>query len=620
MAGVPAVVIAAPASGSGKTTVATGLIGALGRAGHRVAPFKVGPDYIDPGYHGLAAGRPGRNLDPVLVGAERVVPLYRHGSRGCDLAVVEGVMGLFDGRIDEHHAGPVAEGSTAQVAGLLGAPVVLVVDARGHSQSLAALLHGFATFDSGIRLGGVILNRVGSERHDQVLRAACDRVGLPVLGSLPRMAELEVPSRHLGLIPAVEHGSAATAAVAAMTDLVAAHLDLRAIAVLARSSVAGAAWDPETVVAEARGGFAVAGEDGRSVHAGAVHSVGVRAEDEVLGGRGEGVATSCGDGTRGDGVCEGGEAFGGRGEGVAASGGDGVGGDGDRSGLVACGGGVGSGGGGDGGGREGDGAVLGGAGREDVRRGDGAVRRGSEGGRGGGRAGGVGGDGDHWGGGGSVLGGGGVRAGAGPVIAMAGGPAFTFGYAEHRELLSAAGARVRVFDPLRDELPSGTAGLVLPGGFPEEHAAELAANTGLLAAVRSLAAQGLPVHAECAGLLYLTRTLDGHPMAGVVDADAEFGPRLTLGYRDAVALADSALWRAGERVRGHEFHRTRLTTSNTAAPAWGWRGSDGVRAMEGALVHRVHASYLHTHPAGNPEATTRFVAAAAEFASSHVGR
>ncbi|MFI6210793.1 cobyrinate a,c-diamide synthase [Nocardia brasiliensis] len=529
MAGVPAVVIAAPASGSGKTTVATGLIGALGRAGHRVAPFKVGPDYIDPGYHGLAAGRPGRNLDPVLVGAERVVPLYRHGSLGCDLAVVEGVMGLFDGRIDEHHAAPVAEGSTAQVAGLLGAPVILVVDARGHSQSLAALLHGFATFDSGIRLGGVILNRVGSERHDQVLRAACDRVGLPVLGSLPRMAELEVPSRHLGLIPAVEHGSAATAAVTAMTDLVAAHLDLRAIAALARSSVAGAAWDPDTVVAEARGGFAV-GADGRSVHAGAVHDVG------------------------GDGVRQRGEALSVRGEGMAASGGDGVGGDGDR-----------------------------------------------------------------WGGGGSVHGGGGVRA-AGPVIAMAGGPAFTFGYAEHRELLSAAGARVRVFDPLRDELPSGTAGLVLPGGFPEEHAAELAANTSLLAAVRSLAARGLPVHAECAGLLYLTRTLDGHPMAGVVDADAEFGPRLTLGYRDAVALADSALWRAGERVRGHEFHRTRLTTSNTAAPAWGWHGSDGTRAMEGALVHRVHASYLHTHPAGNPEATTRFVAAAAEFASSRVGR
>lgn len=463
-------VIAAPASGSGKTTLATGLIGALRRAGHRVAPFKVGPDYIDPGYHGLAAGRPGRNLDPVLVGEDRVVPLYRHGAQGCDIAVVEGVMGLFDGRIDENRTEAVAEGSTAQVASLLGAPVVLVVDARGHSQSLAALLHGFATFDSSVRLGGVILNRVGSERHEQVLRAACDRVGIPVLGALPRMAELEVPSRHLGLIPAVEHGTAATAAVDAMTDLVAAHIDLRAIVALAGGSVRGPAWDPAAELA------AAAEPAAREEHAG----------------------------------------------------------------------------------------ESGGA------------------------------------------------AGGGPLIAMAGGPAFTFGYAEHRELLVAAGAQVVVFDPLTDELPEGTAGLVLPGGFPEEHAGALSANEKLRAAVAEGAARDLPIHAECAGLLYLTRTLDGHPMAGVLDADAAFGPRLTLGYRDAVALHDSTLWRAGARVRGHEFHRTRLTRTGPEAAAWGWRAPES--RTEGAVLRQVHASYLHTHPAGNPDAIARFVTAARHVA------
>ncbi|MBV8347025.1 MAG: cobyrinate a,c-diamide synthase, partial [Mycolicibacterium sp.] len=111
----PAVVIAAPSSGSGKTTVATGLIGALRRAGHRAAPFKVGPDFIDPGYHTLAAGRPGRNLDPVLVGEPLIGPLYRHGCVGADIAIVEGVMGLFDGRIDPGQAG-AATGSTAHVA------------------------------------------------------------------------------------------------------------------------------------------------------------------------------------------------------------------------------------------------------------------------------------------------------------------------------------------------------------------------------------------------------------------------------------------------------------------------------------------------------------------------
>ncbi len=157
----PAVVIAAPASGSGKTTVATGLMGALRRAGRSVAPFKVGPDFIDPGYHALAAHRPGRNLDPVLVGEEQIGPLYRHGSAAADIAVIEGVMGLFDGRIADDFTGTAA-GSTAQVAALLGAPVILVVDGRGQSHSVAALLHGFSTFDPAIRIAGVILNRVGS--------------------------------------------------------------------------------------------------------------------------------------------------------------------------------------------------------------------------------------------------------------------------------------------------------------------------------------------------------------------------------------------------------------------------------------------------------------------------
>ena len=209
---VPAVVIAAPASGSGKTTVATGLIGALRQAGHRVAPFKVGPDFIDPGYHALAAGRVGRNLDPVLVGEQLIGPLYGHGVTGADIAVIEGVMGLFDGRIGaiDSAAAIPAPGSTAHVAGLLGAPVVLVVDARGQSHSIAALLHGFSTFDTGTRVAGVILNRVGSARHEQVLRQACEHTGVPVLGAIPRVDEIAVPTRYLGLVTAVEHGGKRT--------------------------------------------------------------------------------------------------------------------------------------------------------------------------------------------------------------------------------------------------------------------------------------------------------------------------------------------------------------------------------------------------------------------------
>ncbi|MFZ0832686.1 MAG: cobyrinate a,c-diamide synthase, partial [Mycobacterium sp.] len=250
----PAVVIAAPASGSGKTTVATGLIGALRRAGHTVAPFKVGPDYIDPGYHTLAAGRPGRNLDPVLVGEHLIGPLYRHGCTGAGIAVVEGVMGLFDGRIDEH-----ARGSTAHVATLLGAPVILVVDARGQSHSIAALLHGFSTFDPSIRIAGAILNRVGSARHEEVLRQACAQAGTPVLGAIPRSVELSVPSRHLGLVTAAEHGTLASRAVTAMTDLVSGHVDVAGVAAVAATAVTGPEWEPASGSAPAPVTVAMAG-------------------------------------------------------------------------------------------------------------------------------------------------------------------------------------------------------------------------------------------------------------------------------------------------------------------------------------------------------------------------
>jgi len=443
----PAIVIGAPASGSGKTTVTTGLMGALRAAGHRVAPFKVGPDFIDPGYHQLAAGRPGRNLDPVLVGENLIGPLYRHGARGADIAVIEGVMGLFDGRIDESFASP-ASGSTAQVAQLLGAPVVLVIDARGQSHSIAAALHGFSTFQDGIRVGGVILNRVGSPRHEQVLRQACKAVGVPVLGAIPRLDAAAVPSRHLGLITATEHDGEARSAVAAMTDLVCAHVDLAAVVAMAGARVAAEPWSPNDAVGE------------------------------PVPGR--------------------------------------------------------------------------------------------------------------------------------PVVAVAAGAAFTFGYAERDELLGAAGAEVAFFDPLSDPLPDGTAALVLPGGFPEQYPEHLAANADLRRQIRTLA-QRSPVHAECGGLTYLMDDLDGHPMCGVLGGSARFTPRLTLGYRDAVAAGDSPLFDAGQALVGHEFHRTAVSFAAPVQPAWHLAAG----GPEGVVRAGVHASYLHTHPASHPRAVRRFVERAA---------
>ncbi|MYS09227.1 cobyrinic acid a,c-diamide synthase, partial [Streptomyces sp. SID6041] len=197
-------------------------------------------------------------------------------------------------------------------------------------------------------------------------------------------------------------------------------------------------------------------------------------------------------------------------------------------------------------------------------------------------------------------------SGGRPVVAVAGGAAFTFSYAEHTELLRAAGAEVVSFDPLRDEeLPEGTSGLVIGGGFPEMYGAELSANEPLRKAVAALAATGAPVAAECAGLLYLARSLDGTPMCGVLDADARMSERLTLGYRDAVAVSDSVLAPAGARLRGHEFHRTVVEPGAGARAAWGLRQPE--RRVEGFVQDGVHASYVHTHWAASPEVAARFV-------------
>lgn len=259
---VPRLVVAAPASGHGKTTVATGLVAAYARRGLAVAPFKVGPDYIDPGYHALAAGRPGRNLDPFLVGEDRVRDLFAHGSRGADLAVVEGVMGLYDGAVGR---GEFA--STAHVAHLIGAPVLLVVDATAQGRSVAALVHGFRSFDPALRLAGVILNQVGSERHRAILTEALDGIGVPVLGALHRSDAVAAPSRHLGLVPVAERAPEAVAAVDALADLVAASLDLEAIERVARSAEAlpPRDWSPESAISESAVGDPAAAGSARPV-------------------------------------------------------------------------------------------------------------------------------------------------------------------------------------------------------------------------------------------------------------------------------------------------------------------------------------------------------------------
>ncbi len=236
----PRVVIAAPSSGSGKTTVTTGILAALRSRGTAVAPFKVGPDFIDPTYHSLAAGRPGRNLDAFLCGPELMAPLLAYGSAGAQVAVIEGVMGLYDGK------GGTDEASTAHVARLLGAPVVLVVDARSMSRSIAALVHGFASYDPSLVIAGLIINQVGSDTHEQMLRESLSSLGIPVLGALPRRDDLAAPSRHLGLVPAAERAAESVRQIIGWAALIRDAIDLDALLRIAAEapSIAIEPWSP----------------------------------------------------------------------------------------------------------------------------------------------------------------------------------------------------------------------------------------------------------------------------------------------------------------------------------------------------------------------------------------
>ena len=225
-------VVAGTSSGVGKTTVATGLMAALRARGLSVGAAKVGPDVIDPGYHALATGRPSRNLDAWMCGPDAIASLAGRAAAGAELLVVEGVMGLFDGSGDP--SGPVA--STAQVAGLLEAPIVLVVDASAVGASVAAMVHGFASFDRGTSVAGVVLNRGGSDSHESLLRGALAPTGIPVLGALRRDADYAWRDRHLGLVPVVEQPEQVRSSISALAGAVARDCDLDAVLAIARSA------------------------------------------------------------------------------------------------------------------------------------------------------------------------------------------------------------------------------------------------------------------------------------------------------------------------------------------------------------------------------------------------
>ena len=443
-----ALIVAGDRSGVGKTTITLALLASLRqRFPHQVVQsFKVGPDYIDPMFHRAITGRPCRNLDPLLTSERYVRQCFTAHSQGADYALVEGVMGLFDG------AAATETASTAHVAKLLGVPVLLVVDAQRTSRSVAALVHGFRSFDPAVTVAGVVLNRVGSDRHRDLLLAAMAAIQMPVLGVLRRDAEIAIPSRHLGLVPSDE---------LVMPPLMArlAH-------------IGQSAFDWERLLPRL------------------IPEVSPTPADE-------------------------------------------------RATLTP-------------------------------------------------------------------------PASAPPLrLAVATDAAFNFYYADNLDLL-AQGAEIHHWSPLQDPWPKGVDGLYLGGGFPEMFAAALAANQpgrqGLQRAVQS----GLPIYAECGGLMYLCRTLRdiggaAHAMVGAIPAQVTMGDRLTLGYRRAEALASTPLVNAGESVWGHEFHHSQMVITSPAPIYDLQRFDGGPLPPEGWHSSTIHASYLHLHWGATPHLPQRFL-------------
>ena len=447
-----AVIVSATHSGAGKTTASTSIIRALRDGGLRVQSFKLGPDFIDTAYLAEAAGRPAVNLDLWMMGADGVKSSFARWSAGADIAVIEGMGALYDGEDGGER------GSAAEVAKLLGVPVVLVLDVWGMTRTAGAVILGMREFDSGVRIGGCIFNRIGSETHRQMVETDLpDELEELVIGAIPREDSLLIPERHLGLLTTAENQIEAKKRAAAQRRA-ADGLDLGR---LTRVAALEAQWN-----------------EGQP-----------RSEAATL-------PTS--------------------------------------------------------------------------------------------------------------------RA----RLAIARDGAFCFYYEDNLSLLAEAGFELVPFQPTYDPgLPDGVDAVYLGGGYPESFAAELAANTKLSAELRGRAAEGMPIYAECGGLLYLGQTLtsfDGerHRMSGVLPLEAIMDPAyLSISYVKARTRINSPLGEAGTVARGQEFHQSRLVEMDPPN-LYRLTTSNGEVRPGGHLRENVAASYVHLHFGSCPQLAPNLVAAA----------
>lgn len=451
-----AFILAGTGSGCGKTTVTLGLLSLLKRRGMRVQPCKVGPDYLDTGWHTAVCGSASRNLDSFMLPEPVLNALFCEHMQQADVAVIEGVMGLYDGYgTDPNYC------STAAMAKQLGCPVILLVDGKAVSTSIAATVMGFQHFDPDLNIAGVIVNRVNSETHYQLLKTAIERYcSLPVLGYVPGVEGVALPERHLGLITARE-SVVNQQPWQDFADTLERTLDIDALLSLSQlTALPAGEWpalpDPQ--------------------------------------------------------------------------------------------------------------------------------------------------------------------AGKGVTVAIADDEAFNFYYPDNIKLLERTGVTMTRFSPLHDSTLPECQMIWLGGGYPELHAAALAANTPMLAQMRAAHQRGVAIYAECGGLMYLGSTLEDasgeiHRMVDVIPGHSKMGKRLTrFGYCEAQAREQTLLAAAGEVLRGHEFHYSDFLPENPAVMACR-KVRDGKTLQEwsgGWQVGNTFASYLHVHFAQRPAMLNHWLAAGRE--------
>ncbi len=446
------IIIAGTQSGAGKTTIAIGLMAALTDAGYEVQPFKVGPDYIDPGFHTKVTGNISRNLDSYFMDKNGVREIFCRQAQKADISIIEGVMGLFDGK------GKKGIGSTAEIAKILKAPVILVINAKKMAQSGAALAYGFKNFDNDLNVKGVILNKIGSESHYQLVKSSIEEnLNIKVAGYLPHNPELELPERHLGLVPAAE-SEGLTDFIEILKKDIKKHINLDQLMNLARENAQSESFAFNKNIFEQKEKFNV-------------------------------------------------------------------------------------------------------------------------------------------------------------NIGIARDAAFNFYYQDSLDLLKALGGNLIPFSPISDKQLPDVDGIFIGGGFPESFLKELAANKSIKKDIYNFIDKGLPVYAECGGLMYLTENIydqddQKYPMVGMIPGDIVLENTLqAMGYVEVEAVADNILFNKGQKAKGHQFHYSRLT--NLENTNYSYQVSKGRNPekdnLAGFKYKNLLASFIHLHFGSNPRLVHNFL-------------